>query len=801
MPSALRLRRSLAIVLAFAAGGTAIQAGCSSNSDDSLFPSGGDVDADAPGGPDAQDPGTFPESDGSPDSSYDANFDDALAALVITPSDATVDVTVENGAVKVNAPVNFKASYGGSDVAATWLLDRGELGDIDTSGVFKASGKHVGEGTITARFGAREGTAKIKVNVAYVQNGTPATPPPAGLGGLGGVGGEPLGAAVDEATVTKLKGPATAPVTAAELSFLYPYDKTVWPRGLLPPLLMWNTTHNNASAVYVKISEQGFSFEGTYALTGAAGSAQRRRARIQEDVWEAATLGNRGDDLKVEIRILDGNTVYGPITETWKVAAGVLKGTVYYNSYDSKLTGGTAATTGGVIAIKPRAPAPSLAVAGQAGKCHVCHTLSADGSTLWANDGTGAGAVGSATEYANTASYDLRNNGARTEYKAYGITPTKPENDHKFTWSAPYPDGSFALASSRYAREAYIQGDSQLFKRSDGSVQTSTGLGGVVASAVTPAFSPDGRKVAFNFWTGPGAGGVTAGNGRSLAVMDFSCGAAAGSTACAAGAPYAFTGIREIYRNANTYPSWPSFLPDGKAVVFNNQTTPGTCGPANGTNPANTINNCFITTWYSAKSELWIAQDNASAARKLDAANGSGIANFPTNADHPDDTKLNYQPTVNPVPSGGYYWVVFTSRRIYGNILNGKPWGNNSDDGGGPQKKLWVAAIDVNNPAGGADPSHPAFYLPGQEIEAGNARAFWVVDPCKANGNTCESGDECCNGFCRKDGTSGALVCMDEPPGNKCSNEFEKCTIDADCCIPQQKCINNKCGAPVSQPR
>jgi hypothetical protein len=166
---------------------------------------------------------------------------------------------------------------------------------------------------------------------------------------------------------------------------------------------------------------------------------------------------------------------------------------------------------------------------------------------------------------------------------------------------------------------------------------------------------------------------------------------------------------------------------------------------------------------------------------------------LPTSAEHPNDAQLNYQPTVNPVPSGGYYWVVFTSRRMYGNLLTGAPWGA-SGDGGGPQKKLWVAAIDINAPAG-ADPSFPAFYLPGQELGAGNSRGFWAIDPCKANGNSCETGDECCNGFCRKDPDGGALVCQDKPPGNQCVQEFEKCAVDADCCDPTQKCVAGKCAA------
>lgn len=777
------LRRTLtlvSLVLFAGSAAAAAQAGCGSSGNDSTFvtPPGDDASV-------GMSSGDFGGDSGGPSDSGTTD-PDALGTLVVTPPAVTITVTLVNGVVTANTPVAFSASYSGNPVAATWLFDRGELGDVASTGVFTASGKNVGEGTLTARFGAREGTAKIKVVITASQNGALAGVDAGGggFGGIGGVGGEPLGGPVDVATAAKLKGAGTPPANAAELGFLYPYDQTVWPRGLLAPLLMWQSTHD-ADAVWMKLSQGNFTYEGTFSYAAQpAGTAARKRVRIEDSVWKTVTDGNQGDPLIAQVKILgtDG-TVYGPISLTWKVASGVLKGTVYYNSYDSLITTNGGAATGGVIAIKPRSPDPVLAVASEAGKCHTCHTLSADGSTLWAQDDTGG-------NYANGASYDLTKGGARTSYTALGAGGV-PANNRKFVWSAPYPDGSFALASSRFAREAYTQTDAKLFARSDGSEVVATGLG-VVTSAVTPAFAPDGRKVAFNFWEGPGAGGVTAGAGRSLAVFDFTCGAPAGSTACTAAGGHAFSGLREIYKNPATYPSWPTFLPDGKAVIFNNELAPGTCGPA--MLDRTSIYNCQISTWFSAKAALWIAKDAVpNDARALVNANGVGL---PTNADHPDDTQENYQPTVNPVPSGGYYWAVFTSRRIYGNLLTGPSWGA-AGDGGGPQKKLWVAAIDIAT--GAVDPSHPAFYLPGQELGAGNARGFWVVDPCKANGNSCESGDECCNGFCRKDPDGGALVCQDKPPGTMCVQEFEKCTVDADCCDPTQKCIAGKCAqqAPV----
>src|SRR5690606_7718459 len=151
--------------------------------------------------------------------------------------------------------------------------------------------------------------------------------------------------------------------------------------------------------------------------------------------------------------------------------------------------------------------------------------------------------------------------------------------------------------------------------------------------------------------------------------------------------------------------------------------------------------------------------------------------------------------TVSPVASGGYAWVVFTSRRMYADVAIIPPFC--SDPRGVDlvenvtTKKLWVAAIDLNAKPG-KDASHPADYLPGQELLAGNSQGFWVLGPCKTDGSSCESGDQCCGGFCRPD-NDGALVCTEAPPDATCSAPQEKCTKTADCCDPSNVCINGFC--------
>ena len=226
------------------------------------------------------------------------------------------------------------------------------------------------------------------------------------------------------------------------------------------------------------------------------------------------------------------------------------------------------------------------------------------------------------------------------------------------------------------------------------------------------------------------------------------------------------------------YLGWPYFLPDSKTVVYN------------------TVNFADYATWNDYGQEpdhygdLFVVDVASTTVTPLDALNGlvtaTGQPYLPYGA---AEAHLNYEPTVLPVAVGGYYWVVFTSRREYGNtITDASDPGHPS--GGGPfetypatRKKLWVAALDINITPG-KDPSHPAFYLPGQEPLAGNMRGFWALDPCGQSGTSCSSGDECCSGFCRQTSGSdgGAILSCVPQPATGCSQEFEKCTASGDCC-------------------
>jgi hypothetical protein len=741
----------------------------------------------------------------------------AITSLTIVPQNPEIDITVTNGQITsvtlagdggAASPLTFTALGNGTmAVPAMWMFDRGELGTMTAAGVFTPGMTYAGQGTVTAAYARLVATTKVTLKITATQNGSATAPADAGtdaeggadagdaglqnLGGNNGVGGNLLGGPVDAPTLGRLQGPPTAATSAQQLGWLYPYDKTVWPRGILAPLLQWQTTLN-VTAVSIHLSESNYDFTGTYAGTALVNDP------IEQSAWAQATGSNGGEPLVVELRVDDGTTTYGPITESWTIANGVLQGTVYYNSYNSAIINGGVVNgqqVGAVLSIAPGATNPQLAVASTNNACFVCHTVSADGSTI-IMQGPAVRNMDPPT-LDQTSVYSLADGGTLVaHYSDYG-TP----NSDKPDWGALYPDGTMFVANSRDGFHAY-QGNSDLFPTvgADAGALPSTGFTNVVTQAVTPAFSPDGRLLAFSFFAGPGVTGVQPSAGQTLALMHFDCGAAMGSVTCTGA--NTFSGLTLLDSEPKRWLGWPSFLPGDQGVVYQTTLVPPSGG--GGSN---------LYTWNGAKAQVtWASVPAAGASAQtamLDQLNGfssPGVSYLPTLPQHgvdsstsqPLDTELNYEPTVNPIATGGYNWVVFTSRRAYGNVLSGDPFA--SEDKTGPQqftKKLWIAAVDAN-PKPGADPSHPAFYLPGQELLAGNMRGYWSVSPCRPDGSTCSTGADCCGGYCEQ-GDAGQLVCGHTTPSG-CSQEYEACKTASDCCNTMDQCINGRCSLPSPPP-
>ena len=757
--------RTLVSLGIFSICGAALIAACGSDTPDSAFV---DPSTDDSGtGTSSGDPGHLGGGDGS--------VNGEAGALNLTPSDPVVTFTVGTAA----PTVQFTASNSsGVTVPAVFSIDRGEIGGINPStGLFTATGAVGGKATITASWSGHTATTSVTVKIKASDNGLTASGG-GGAGGNGGVGGEGPGAAVDAATIATLKG---APTTDAGLAFFYPYNKTVWPRGVLAPLAMWQPgAAGDYDAVYIKLSEASYEYEGTFAKT----KSPFNHHPIPQAAWKTLLASNSGEDVTVTIVLSKGTTAYGPLTETWKIASAPLKGIVYYNSYGTQLAknyGGAVGAGPGndhkfgaaTLSIKAGAADPALVAGGTDGttdgsQCRVCHSVAGNGSVLITQRFGG--------DDKKFSAYDLKT-GTETQITPEGASAS-------FAWPAIYPDGTMFLGDSSSAAGS-TTAQNGLYTTPGGGTVTPTAIPTNWETgfrAAYPSFSPDGKNLAFTLFAG-----VAGADQKTLGTRTFDK------------ATSKFGAITPVHTPTAGTDLFPSYLPTNSAIVFEHETRYNTRDYGGTRSDADT--SAAPKANQGTRAELWWVDLKTNTAVALDNLNGksAGVSYLPTNTNaHDDDTTLNYEPTVNPVPSGGYAWVVFTSRRLYGNVATMNPFWSDPryhDLTSDPTpKKLWVAAIDLNAPAG-TDPSHPAFYLPAQELLAGNSRGFWVVDPCANDGNSCETGDECCGGFCRPAGDGGALVCSSTVP--TCAQEFEKCTVASDCCnSPSIQCINGRCASP-----
>jgi hypothetical protein len=725
---------------------------------------------------------------------------DAAPGFDVEPS-ALQTITVAAG--QTTPAVPYKATLNGNPVSAAWTVDRGDLATIaagpSPDGTLKPTGTTGGLVNVIAGYGGKTISRPVFIQVTASQNGSNANAPGEGQqiatsvgqlgagGGIGGVGGEGLGGAVtDPATLNALKNP-TGNGSAQNLAFLYPYDATVFPRGLLAPLIQWTWSTGNADAIQIslKTTSGSFSYTGTFApppILQQTGGAFIRMP-IPQDVWAMATNTAGGptpngkpDQLTMSLVVAKSGVGYGPISETWTIAPGLLEGTVYYNSYGTQLVKNSLDSDyngneygAAVLGIQEGATGP-VVVAGPASPpgtgtgCRVCHNVSSDGSTLIAQHGD---------NYSETSAYDLKNGNAETVLSNY---------DNVFGWAGLSADGKLALTNTGdlAANDSVTQLYAFPPAASGATPLAATGIPSDL-SAGTPSFSPDTKHVAFDFLGG--TVGTVTGNGTQLVAMDFDA------------STYAFSNLKVLATmTGGERAGFPSFFPTNDAVAFHYQIV---------------NSNHLLNTWHGAEAQIWwsdLATGTAAPLYALDGLKAGGASSYlPTGANnHSNDAVLNYEPTVNPVSSGGYIWMIFTSRRLYGSVATTDPWQSDPRSYDATKvanatcKKLWVAALDLNAKAG-TDPSHPAFYLPAQELLAGNARGFWALAPCKANGQSCTSGDQCCNGYCEPGGDGGALVCTSTPPNANCSNVGDKCTTAADCCDSTNLCINGFCAVASAQ--
>jgi hypothetical protein len=357
--------------------------------------------------------------------------------------------------------------------------------------------------------------------------------------------------------------------------------------------------------------------------------------------------------------------------------------------------------------------------------------------------------------FANTrawAAYSLPDATLQIQTTKYGAGP------------ALSPDGKYVVFGNGYANPPQAGSKNfSLAETATGNVIATSGLDDIVfgsagVNLMMPSFSLDGAKLV----AVEGAGNLIENvipDAKRIVYMSFD-----------PSVPKFDPTLHEI-ANISQFPAgnqqfgYPAFTPSNDFVAYHTGLYSTGCNP----------NGCGDET--PDAGDLWISPVTGGAPIRLDAVNDPPAAK---------DRSANREPTFCPVDRGGYSWMVFTSMRDWGN--------QNPVEAAGPningKRRLWVAAIDSE--IGAVDPSHPPFYIEGQE-NTPNMRGFWALAECiqtpppGVTSPMCKANFECCSGFCVEG------QCVDRTT-LVCAGIGEACESSADCCNQALvDCIDKKC--------
>jgi hypothetical protein len=711
--------------------------------------------------------------------------------LAITPANPTITVTSSSS--PPTQPFEAKLKTGGSEttVASNWTLSAFTLGTIDHSGVFASNGTIGGTATVTATYGTLTAKTTIKVLVkTSTQLGNVTLPDgtvipqdstlvtPADQTAL-----QAVGTAGDAGVVG---GDAGTPT-----QIIYPYDQTVIPLGLLAPVVQFSPGSIPPVDFKVSLDTTDFHWDGY----GHVASPAQLQAAIPQSVWDGALESAQPSPTKAIVTLsitkAAAGVAYGPAQTHLIVAPGKLTGVIYFESYSGDVIDG--GTDFGLWAVKPGASTPPSHL--QPG-CVICHGVSASGNTL--TTGTDDPTIGS-----STGVFRIEADGGYTQLATapttfpYAITAI---DSRGMGWGTVSPDGKVVLRGINQfwggqALTAWAVPNDPLVADGGGlqPLSTSMNVEGNFNMFV-PQYSVDGKHLVYVTATNGADAGPPGTVSQSIGLVDIQTALGDGG-----GGDYGsvtLSNARMIYDSTvnggdggtGSYTKVPTILPDSASVVF--EETHDNYAPYDHMLPD-----------YVGQGAVTDPGVDGELAMLQPTTGGSYVRVALTNANtgnDPASPMVNYEPKPLPVEVGGYYWVVFASRRVDAYPTVNLP------------KKLWVTAI---SPGGtpGVDPSHPPFTLVNQAIVAPQAtqRAYWALSPCQGLGASCTTGVDCCNGSCvpaSADAGSG-FVCG-KPPSSMCASLGGRCMAgnNQDCCGAAQgvTCIGtlggygscNAAGAP-----
>lgn len=520
---------------------------------------------------------------------------------------------------------------------------------------------------------------------------------------------------------------------ARQVLVRYPLADALVPQNVAAPDVQWE--QGVVGDVFrVRLTKPHVAVTG---YVSHIGGAFRYDWLVDASGWRALVESDTDEPITLRVdRATAGAAIEGP-ARSLRVALGSLAGAVYYwDLRAGKILRIREEPTGPVR--EDFLPTPPRRATGDRSRCVACHTVSRDGlqmaAELW--EGQGPSNV-----------FDLgRDLTADPAPTRFPVTDTAA--------SPSWVYSSFNANSTRLIANRL----GGLFLVNPATGATVPPVAGMLpgAGSVQPSWSPDGNTIAYvSEFMGEGPTAFGSSNLSTIPVTAADSFGAATQRVMGASLMAQREGGRAI-----AYPTW---TPDSRWLAFQH-------GPYSESDRAGATAGAPRTRFPAA---MYIVAPTGGTPTRLARAS----------ADEAEDDA--YFPNFSPFVQGGQYWLLYFSRRAYGNTQAGTR--------GTSRRQLWVTAINTSV-APGTDPSSVPYWLPGQDIGSDNVSGFWAPQPCRPRGMSCTVSSECCAGTCGPDAT-GALVCNPPPPEAPCRMEGERCGASSDCCMGLS-CAANVCLRP-----
>ena len=285
--------------------------------------------------------------------------DATLESIEIMPVDPVVEVIdgTPTSSVVFTAVAHYDNGSSEPLSGGSWSFDQPEVASVNAStGSFSPTGAIGGMGTVRVE---RDGiAATTSATVIYRITHDPGTLPPETKD------------IFDGAT---LADPA--------LVISYPYDQTVFPRGLKAPVPQWS---GGADTDIYRFRLDGpyFSYESFETVPNPS---RLTMPELPVDVWKKLEATVVKGDIQVRYQRFDGTTAYLPIEHTWRLADADLTGMIYYWAVNEgdvlRLPVGADAPE--TFLEKPPGSGPDAANPSQCIACHSVSTWKWCGSKSW----------------------------------------------------------------------------------------------------------------------------------------------------------------------------------------------------------------------------------------------------------------------------------------------------------------------------------------------------------------------------------------------------------------------------------